>query len=65
MKRRKIFLESFKPLLNGHKKELPFKMKLKSDFITDSWFSAKEYNTENINNTMTYDCKFEKEYVST
>ncbi len=51
MKRRKIFLESFRPLLNSHKKELPFKMKLKSDFITDSWFSAKEYNTENINNT--------------
>ena len=63
MKRRKIFLESFRPLLNSHKKELPFKMKLKSDFITDSWFSAKEYNTENINNTTTYDCKFEKEYV--
>ena len=63
MKKRKLFLDSFRPMLDKHKNELPYKMKLKSEFDTESWFMAKEYKTKKTINNTTYKCKFEKEYI--
>ena len=63
MKKRKLFLDSFRPMLNKHKNELPNKMKLDAVFETESWFTARQYSTESIVNNTTYKCKFEKEYI--
>jgi len=54
LKLRKEFLSKYKPFLIENKNLMPYRISNKQSYKTDSWFSIKYYDTNNVNKKITF-----------